>query len=110
VFSANTLHFMSTSAVQAFFDGCAAVLPAQQLMLVYGPFRYGGEYTAPSNARFDEWLQAGHPERGIRDFEWVQSLAEQRGFELRADISMPANNQLLIWRKAPRPDSGSAAG
>jgi cyclopropane fatty-acyl-phospholipid synthase-like methyltransferase len=101
VFSANTLHFMSPSAVAALFAGCAALLPARRLLLVYGPFRYGGEYTAPSNARFDEWLQASHPERGVRDFEWVQSLATGCGFELSADIAMPANNQLLIWRKAP---------
>ncbi|MEE4186277.1 MAG: DUF938 domain-containing protein [Gammaproteobacteria bacterium] len=108
VFTANTLHFMSLAAVESLFSGCARVLPAERLLLVYGPFRYGGEYTAPSNARFDEWLKAGHPERGVRDFEWVQAVAGDCGFELRADIAMPANNQLLVWRKARRPGDGSA--
>ena len=97
IFSANTLHFMSASCVEAFFAGAAhALLPGGRLV-VYGPFRYAGGYTAASNAHFDDWLKASDPERGVRDFEWVNQLARQQGLQLLADVPMPANNQTLVW-------------
>ena len=36
---------------------------------------------------------------GIRDFEQVNELAKQVGFELKHDIGMPANNRLLVWQQ-----------
>jgi hypothetical protein len=70
--------------------------PAGRLC-VYGPFKYAGEFTTPSNARFDEWLKARDKSSGLRDFEWVDALAQAAGLRLRADHAMPANNQLLVW-------------
>ncbi len=71
----------------------------QGILCVYGPFRYDGDFTSVSNANFDQALRAGNPERGIRDFEAVNELAEKEGFELIQDVSMPANNQTLVWRR-----------
>lgn len=100
VFSANTLHIMPWAGVEAFFDGVARVLPASGATLaVYGPFRYGGDFTTPSNAAFDEWLRLRDPASGIRDFEAVDLLARRAGLVLAADHAMPANNQLLVWRR-----------
>jgi hypothetical protein len=66
---------------------------------VYGPFKYGGEFTTPSNAQFDQWLKDRNPASGIRDVERVQALATAAGLSLVEDNAMPANNQLLVWRR-----------
>ncbi len=99
VFSANTLHFMGTAAAEGFFRGVGKLLVSSGVLIVYGPFKYRGDFTAPSNARFDEWLKSTDPERGVRDFEWINELAGMAGLRLKADIAMPANNQCLVWHK-----------
>ncbi len=100
VFSANTLHIMSWPAVERMFTGIARVLKPQGVVCVYGPFNYGGRYTSPSNARFDEWLKGRDPESGIRDFASVDRLARDAGLTLRRDFAMPANNRSLVWGRA----------
>jgi cyclopropane fatty-acyl-phospholipid synthase-like methyltransferase len=99
VFTANTLHIMSWSAVEDLFRGVGAVLLAPAVLCIYGPFRYKGQYTSASNAEFDRYLRARDPDSGIRDFTDVNTLSSQQGLHLLADHSMPANNQLLIWHK-----------
>jgi cyclopropane fatty-acyl-phospholipid synthase-like methyltransferase len=105
LFTANTLHIMGWTAVRDFFRGAGAVLRASGTLCIYGPFRYGGRYTSDSNADFDQYLQARDPDSGIRDFESVNELAREQGLELVADHAMPANNQLLVWRR-PSPAIG----
>ena len=100
VFTANSLHIMAWAGVQALFVGLARHAPAASRLLVYGPFNYGGKYTSESNARFDTWLASQHPDSAIRDFEAVDALAVAAGYELHADHTMPANNRLLVWRRA----------
>ena len=99
VFTANTLHIMSWNEVESFFEGAGSVLPKHGCLFVYGPFRYQNAYTSPSNAQFNHWLKARDPNSGIRDFEAVDRLAREQGLSLVDDFSMPANNQLLIWRR-----------
>ncbi|HML94985.1 MAG TPA: DUF938 domain-containing protein [Thermodesulfobacteriota bacterium] len=101
VFSANTLHIMSESRVGCLFDGIEVVMRGGGTLCIYGPFNYGGDYTSESNAKFDEWLKGRDPESGIKDFEWVNALAERAGFTLVKDHEMPVNNRLLEWRKTP---------
>ncbi|MGR6034330.1 MAG: DUF938 domain-containing protein [Candidatus Nitrosoglobus sp.] len=99
IFSANTLHILAWRDVKQFFKGSGAILKQNGLLCVYGPFRYQGNYTSASNADFDSWLKARNFESGIRDFEDINSLAQEQGLELQNDYSMPANNQLLIWQR-----------
>jgi cyclopropane fatty-acyl-phospholipid synthase-like methyltransferase len=98
VFTANTLHIMYWPQVEAFFAGLPAAMKPETVLAIYGPFRYGGEYTSDSNAEFDAFLRVRDPGSGIRDFEAVDALAKAAGFRLVADHRMPANNQTLIWR------------
>ena len=98
VFSANTLHIMSEASVENFFAGLSNHLNEGARLLVYGPFKYRGEFTTDSNANFDLWLKDRDPLSGIRDFEWVSELASSIGLSLIEDNAMPANNQLLVWR------------
>ena len=101
VFTANTLHIMHWPQVEALFANLPAVMKPETVLAVYGPFRYGGEFTSSSNREFDEMLRARDPGSGIRDFEDVNALAERAGFRLIADHRMPANNQTLVWTTAP---------
>ena len=98
VFSANTAHIMSWSAVQAMFDNFKNILPTGAVLALYGPFNYNGDYTSDSNRNFDVWLKTQAPHRAIRDFEAVNKLAAQAGLALQEDNEMPANNRLLVWR------------
>jgi len=100
VFSANTLHIMSWPAVEALFAGLRRVLTGGGVLAIYGPFRYGGQFTTASNAAFDAMLRERDPDSGIRDFEAVNALAAAAGLELRADHAMPANNRLIVWKGA----------
>jgi hypothetical protein len=78
-------------------------------LAVYGPFNYDGNYSSDSNREFDAWLHARDPRMGIRDFEAVDALAQKNGLALVADIAMPANNRLLVWRRKPQVLSATVA-
>lgn len=99
VFTANTLHIMGWPEVQKFFEGLDRVLAEDGLLVVYGPFNYGGKFTSASNAQFDVWLKERSPVSGIRDFEAVDALASGINLTLLADYEMPANNRTLVWRR-----------
>lgn len=99
VFSANTSHIMSWSAVESFVAGVGALLAEGGLFLLYGPFNYSGLFTSPSNAAFDGSLRRRDPRSGLRNFEDVDVLAQRAGLRLLEDNAMPANNRLLVWRR-----------
>ncbi|QGW63502.1 DUF938 domain-containing protein [Lysobacter soli] len=97
IFSANTLHIMGWSQVEAFFAGLDDVVADDATLVVYGPFNYNGDYTSDSNRDFDGWLKARDPQSAIRDFEAVDALAQRIGLRLNEDVAMPANNRCLVW-------------
>ena len=99
IYSANTAHIMAWASVEQLFAKVGAQLSAGGLFVLYGPMNYGGSYTSESNERFDVWLKAQDPERGIRDFEKIQYLAQLATLQALEDNEMPANNRLLVWRK-----------
>jgi hypothetical protein len=98
-FSANTLHFMSWPCVEQFFRGIDESLTNRGVLCVYGPFRYAGNFTSESNARFDQHLRQLDSQKGIRDFEAIDELAKSAQLEFIEDIPMPANNQILVWKR-----------
>jgi cyclopropane fatty-acyl-phospholipid synthase-like methyltransferase len=100
VFTANTCHIMAWPEVVAMFAGVSRALAVGGLFILYGPFNYGGQFTSPSNQRFNEYLLAQAPHMGIRDFEEIQRLAEKEHMTLLSDHEMPANNRLLIFSKS----------
>ncbi len=99
VFTANTFHIVSWPVVERLFERAAALLPAHGMVVVYGPFNYGGRFTSDSNAGFDAMLRAREPASGIRDVEAVDRFARQQGFALQADQALPANNRLIVWQR-----------
>jgi hypothetical protein len=102
LYSANTLHIMSWPEVAAMIAGAGRLLGAGSAgwLILYGPFRYGGHYTSASNAAFDCLLRERDPLSGIRDIEAVGALAREAGLHLHADHRLPANNQLLFFRRS----------
>lgn len=98
-FSANSAHIMDWAAVEAMLSGLGQVLAPGGVFCLYGPFRYGTVHTAQSNARFDERLRAGASGMGVRDRFAVEAVARASGLELTDDITMPANNRTLVFRR-----------
>ena len=98
VFSANTLHIMAWHEVVLLFEGLHKVMSPGALLVVYGPFNEGGQYSSASNAAFDAALRADDPQRGIRDIEAVDALAHAAGLLRVDDQPMPANNRCITWQ------------
>jgi hypothetical protein len=68
-------------------------------VIIYGPFNYNGQFTAPSNEEFDKSLRQNDPLSGIRSFEDVNKAMAKQGFELVKDYEMPANNRMLVYNR-----------
>ena len=94
----NMIHIAPWSAALGLFAGAARTLPAGGLLYLYGPYRVGGVFTAPSNADFDRSLRARDPSWGVRELADVTAAAAA-GFTLRATVAMPANNHSLVFRR-----------
>jgi len=98
-FSANTLHIMAWSEVEAMFRGLARALKHGAIVAVYGPFNRDGHFTSESNQAFDRSLKQRAAHMGIRDLAAVDALGATIGLQRIADHAMPANNRLVVWRK-----------
>lgn len=105
-YTANSLHIVSWPLVLEFCRGVITTLRPGGLLFIYGPFNYDGRFTSYSNELFDSNLRHRDEHSGLRDFtaltEALCSAASRQGatMELQADIPMPANNQLLVFKKA----------
>ncbi|WP_448213565.1 DUF938 domain-containing protein [Colwellia sp. MEBiC06753] len=97
IYTANTLHIMAWQSVVEFISQLPKVTKLGSTVVIYGPFKYHGQFTSPSNQDFDNWLKERDPLSGVRDFEQIQSLFNNIGFSLISDTNMPANNQLLVF-------------
>ncbi len=99
VICCNMIHIAPWSACEGLIAGAARVLPAGGLLYLYGPYKIGGHYSAPTNLAFDEQLRARNHAWGIRDLDDVTALAERHGFALAETVPMPANNLSVIFRR-----------
>ncbi len=99
VFNANMVHIAPWEVCLGLLDGAARVLPSGAPLVLYGPYRIDGAHTAESNAAFDASLRGRDPSWGIRDLEAVTTRAGERGLHLEERIAMPANNQMLVFRR-----------
>jgi SAM-dependent methyltransferase len=100
VFNANMIHISPWEVTLGLLDGAARVLRPGAPLVVYGPYRRSGVETAPSNERFDGWLKEQDPRWGLRDLETVVGEAEVRGLTHQTTIEMPANNLIIVYRRA----------
>ena len=96
VFSSNTAHIMAWNEVCRMFAGVGVRLRPMGIFCLYGPFNEKGQFTAQSNADFDQDLRQRDPRMGLRDVEALDSLAGDHGMKLHKQVKLPANNQLLV--------------
>ena len=99
VYAANVMHIVSSELGENLIGRAAKVLTDEGLLALYGPFKYAGDFTTPSNADFDLWLKERDAQSGVRDVEWILDHATHAGLRLVEDRQMPANNQMLIFQK-----------
>jgi hypothetical protein len=94
----NMVHISPWEATLGLFAGASRLLAAGALLYLYGPYRFGGAFTAASNAAFDRSLRSRDPRWGVRDVDELEAVARPHGFALRDTVAMPANNHSLVFR------------
>lgn len=96
----NMIHISPWSTTQGLFRGAARTLPEDYgYLITYGPYRFSGKFTAPSNKEFDESLRARNPEWGVRDVDDLQELGDSVGLGLEGTYPLPANNHCLVFSR-----------
>jgi SAM-dependent methyltransferase len=100
MFCANLLHISAWACTLGLLSGASRHLRQGGVLVIYGPFRLGGEHTSESNRAFDADLKARDASWGVRDAEAVIDCARERGLSFTRRVAMPANNQCLIFTRS----------
>lgn len=100
VLNINMVHISPWAASLGLLDGAAAILSAGAALTLYGPWLSDEIETAASNLAFDAQLKSVDPSWGLRRVEDFSNEAEARGFALAEKQPMPANNLMLLFRRA----------
>ena len=95
----NMIHIAPWEATLALFAGAARVLPPGGPLVTYGPYRFGGAFTAASNAAFDADLRRRDPRWGVRDVNDLEAAAAAAGLAVIGTFGLPANNHAIVWRR-----------
>lgn len=93
----NMIHISPWAATLGLFAGAARLLAPRAMLYLYGPYRFDGAFTAPSNEEFDRSLRSRDPAWGVRDVRDLEAAAT--GFRLARVVAMPANNHSLVFRR-----------
>lgn len=100
VVAINMVHISPWRSTEGLMAGSGRVLPSGGLLVLYGPFREQDRALAPSNETFDASLRGRDPDWGLRDLDLVRHEAERHGLALLRRHEMPANNLLIVFRRA----------
>lgn len=96
----NMIHISPWAATGGLMALAGQALPPGGLLALYGPYREADAPLAPSNAAFDDSLKNRDPAWGLRDRDEVVAAAKAEGLALTLRIAMPANNLMLLFRRA----------
>ena len=97
----NMVHISPWEATLGLFRGAALVLGSGGgPLILYGPYIEQGVETALSNLEFDASLKARNPAWGLREAEALDTLAASHGMARSARHALPANNIMLVYRRA----------
>jgi SAM-dependent methyltransferase len=96
----NMVHISPWEATLGLLAGAGATLASGSPLILYGPYRREGVETAPSNEQFELWLKEKDARFGLRFVEAVSEAAAPHGLALERLVEMPANNLMLVYRRA----------
>ncbi len=100
ILAINLAHISPIEVTLGLLAGAGARLPAGGPLLVYGPFIRPNRPLEPSNRAFDADLRARDPRWGLRQLPELDEEAHRHGLVLSRVAEMPANNLMLVWRRA----------
>jgi len=100
VLSINMVHISPWTSALGLLEGAARLLPSGGPLILYGPWLADETETATSNVAFDADLRRRDPDWGLRRVEEFAVEAAARGFAFAERRSMPANNMMLLFRRA----------
>ena len=100
IYCANMIHIAPWDCCAGLMQGAARHLAPHGRLITYGPYLEDGVPTSPGNLAFDADLRSRDPAWGLRRREDVECEAARAGFVLHERVAMPANNLLLVWRRA----------
>ncbi|MGB3408491.1 MAG: DUF938 domain-containing protein [Jannaschia sp.] len=96
----NLLHLISDAEMSILLDEASRALAPGGLFAIYGPFLRDGVAVSEGDVQFDADLRAQDAAVGYKDVEVLRTVLSVLGFTFDA-IEMPANNLMLLARKAP---------
>ncbi len=100
VLCVNMVHISPWEATLGLMAGAARLLAAGQPLILYGPFTQSDVATAASNLAFDATLRTRDSRWGIRSVDAVTAAASASGLHFERSSEMPANNLMLVYRRA----------
>jgi len=98
--SINLVHISPWEVSLALLEGAKRVLPEGGPFILYGPWRVAGEPVAESNLLFEAQLKERDERFGLREVGEFAAEAEACGLLLSEQRVMPANNRMLLFRRA----------
>lgn len=96
----NMIHISPWAATEGLMALAGGLLGPGGLLALYGPYREADVPLAASNAAFDASLKSRDPAWGLRDRDAVTAAAKAEGLTLTLRTAMPANNLMLLFRRA----------
>lgn len=99
IFTQNSFHNMQWKECKSLMKQFAGRLREGSRVIIYGPFKYDGQFSTPAHEALDKEIKTKDPLKGIRSFEDVNNVMIKNGFELIDDIDMPEDNQMLVYNR-----------
>jgi cyclopropane fatty-acyl-phospholipid synthase-like methyltransferase len=99
IININMIHISPYTACEGLMKGASRTLPEGGVLVLYGPFKRNGVHTAVSNEQFDASLRMRNRSWGVRDVAEVAATASSSRLKLKKEVSMPANNLVLVFQK-----------
>ena len=100
IISINMIHIAPWECTESFFRESGKLLKYGKFLILYGPFKIEDKHTSKSNELFEKSLKIQNNDWGIRNLEEVNKEAIINGFKQKQLLQMPANNLMLIYKKA----------
>ena len=96
----NVIHISPITTLEGIFLNSTKFLKSNGILVFYGPFKKNNKHIGEGNKIFDQRLRSENPEWGVRCISTLEKLAIAHKFNAPKIIEMPANNNILIFKKS----------